>query len=104
MIVNIYTFLSSLAYESNFESTMRRVISLMISMRVSVSVAAPDQVLGWSYGEVVPNQRQLITALKNQSVMVSSVKRFSDLQRTGNVIVVSTKRFATRTLFVTNVA
>ena len=55
---------------------------------IKVSIASPEKIRAWSYGEV---KKPLITVPLNLKEMVYSVKRFSDQLKTLNVLVVNIK-------------
>lgn len=57
---------------------------------IKVSIASPEKIRAWSYGEV-KNLKLLITVPLNLKEMVYSVKRFSDQLKTLNVLVVNIK-------------
>ena len=68
---------------------------------MKIGLASPEKIRSWSYGEVKPETINYRT-LKPEK-MVFSVKEFLDLQKTGNVVVVSTNVYATKAWFVTDV-
>ena len=53
---------------------------------IKIGLASPEKILQWSHGETV-----------------CSVKEYSDRARIGNVIVVNTRRYATKAQSVTDV-
>ena len=67
---------------------------------MQITLASPSKVRSWSYGEVKKPETINYRTL-NQNVKVSLMKLSLDLQKTGNVLVVSTNAFVTEELFVT---
>ena len=69
---------------------------------IKVGLASPETIREWSYGEV-KKPETINYRLKSLNVMVYSASVFSVLQRTGNVLVVNTRKFVTRVLSVIDV-
>ena len=67
---------------------------------MKIGLASPEKIRSWSYGEVKKPETINYRTLKPEK-MVFSVKEFLDLQKTGNVVVVSTNVYATKAWFVT---
>lgn len=69
---------------------------------MKIGLASPEKIRSWSFGEVKKPETINYRTLKPEK-MVYSVKEFSDLQKTGNVVVVNTNVFATKAWSVTDV-
>ena len=70
---------------------------------MKIGLASPEKIRSWSYGEVKKPETINYRTLKPEK-MVFSVKEFSDLRKTGNVVVVSTNVYATKVWYVIDVA
>ena len=57
---------------------------------IRISIASPERILKWSYGEVTKPETINYRTL-NRNVTVCSVKEFLDRQKTGNAIAVNIK-------------
>lgn len=68
---------------------------------MKIGLASPEKIRSWSYGEVKPETINYRT-LKPEK-MVFFCERILDLQKTGNVVVVSTNVYATKAWSVTDV-
>lgn len=78
--------------------------------KMQIKLASPEIIsgnaregIGWSYGEVTKPETINYRTLKPERRMAFSVRRFLDQARTGNVIVVSTRRSKIRVLSVISV-
>lgn len=67
---------------------------------IKIGLASPEKIREWSHGEVTKPETINYRTLKPEK-MVFSVRESLDQARTGNVIVVSTRRFVLRALSVT---
>jgi len=59
--------------------------------KIKIGLASPEKIREWSRGEVTKPETINYRTLKPEK-MVYSVKRFSDQAKTGNVIVVNTRK------------
>ena len=59
---------------------------------IKIGVASPETIREWSHGEVTKPET-INYRTQNQKKMVFSVKRFLDLERTGNVNAEDIKEF-----------
>ena len=59
---------------------------------LKISVASPDEISNWSYGEVTKPET-INYRTQNRSAMVFLMKKSSVQPKIGNVIVVNTKKF-----------
>lgn len=69
---------------------------------IKVSIASPEKIRSWSYGEVKKPETINYRTL-NQKETDYSVKRFSDLQKILNVAVENTKDLDIKILYVIDV-
>ncbi len=70
---------------------------------MKIGLASPEKIRSWSFGEVKKPETINYRSYENLKKMVYSVKEFSDLEKTGNVVVVNTNVFATKAWSVTDV-
>lgn len=79
------------------ERTKRNTGAIKLSdfNAVRISVASPEKILQWSYGEVLKPET-INYRTQNQSATVYSTNEFLGQQRIGNATAVNTKRFATK--------
>lgn len=69
---------------------------------MKIGLASPEKIRSWSLVKLKNLETINYRTLKPEK-MVYSVKGFSDLQKTGNVVVVNTNVFATKAWSVTDV-
>ena len=69
---------------------------------IRISIASPERILKWSYGEVTKPETINYRTLKPERDGLFC-ERILDLQRTGNVIAENIKEFVTKVSFVKDV-
>ncbi len=70
--------------------------------QIQLKIASPEEILSWSYGEVVKPET-INYRTQNLKRKVFSLRQFLVLQRTMNVIVVNTEESDIEVLLVTDV-
>lgn len=68
---------------------------------MKIGLASPEKIRSWSYGEVKTRNNQLSYIETRKDGLFC--ERILDLQKTGNVVVVSTNVYATKAWSVTDV-
>ena len=57
---------------------------------IRISIASPEQIRSWSYGEIKKNRKPLTTGLSSRKRMACSVRVFLARSRTMNVFAANT--------------